>query len=176
VRIPLALIAWLIPLVLFTVWRGRTLAWATGGAFLYLVLFNLRYALLDQYAYSFSAIASPTGMALYIVGTALLALILAWLVALAGAGSFGQGARRAAEMTLALAAVILYLLSLPVAWSLALNGLTAAWILPDFASLFLAVLSAVQMVVVGLVGLVLAGLAALVGARLKLLRLMPQTH
>ena len=56
---------------------------------------------------------------------------------------------------------------MPVAWSLALNGFTATWTLPEFASLFLALLSGVQMVLAGILGLVLAGLAALLGTWLK---------
>ena len=166
-RGPVVLILWLIPLALFVVRRSRFAPWGIAGALLYLALFNLRYALLDRYSYSFSSISSPTSFVIYIAVTALLALVIAWAVTLAGSGSFRQGGRRAAEATLFLAAIILYLLSLPVAWSLALNGFTATWTLPEFASLFLALLSGVQMLLAGILGLVLAGLAALLGVWLK---------
>jgi len=54
-----------------------------------------------------------------------------------------------------------------VGWSLALNGPVATWTLPDFASLYVALLSGLQMGVVGIWSLALTGLAALIGARLK---------
>jgi hypothetical protein len=166
-RTPLVLIAWLIPLALLIRQRRRAIAWGVGGALLYLVLFNLRYAVIDRQSYSFSAISSPPALALYSSVTSLVALTLVWALALVGGGGFRQGGRRAAEITLVLTIITLYGLSLPVGWSLALNGPVATWTLPDSASLYVALLSGIQMVLVGIWGVVLAGLAALVGARLK---------
>jgi hypothetical protein len=166
-RIPLVLIVWLVPLALLVVRRSRSVAWGVAGALVYLALFNLRYALLDHRVYSFSAILSPTEVALYIAITSILALTIVWVVTLASGGGFRQGGRRAAEIALLLTAINLYGLSLPVGLSLALNGPVAAWTLPDFASLYLALLSALQMAVVGVWGAALAGLAAFIGARLK---------
>ena len=163
VRVPPVVILWLIPLVLLVVRRTRAVAWAVAGTLVYLVLFNLRYALLDHHAYSFSTILNTTDLALYIAVTSILALTIVWGIVLASGGGFRQGGRRAAENTLLLAAVTLYALSLPVGFSLALNGLTATWTLPDLASVYLALLSAIQMAVVGIWALALTGLAALIG-------------
>ncbi len=163
-RLPVVVIPWLIPLALLVVRRSRAMAWAVGGALVYLVLFNLRYALLDHFAYSFSAIAGSVEMAVYVAVTSVLAFTIVWAIVLAGSGGFRQGGRHAAENTLLLAAVTLYALSLPVGLSLALNGVAATWTLPDLASLYLGLLSAIQMAVVGVWTLALTGLAALIAA------------
>jgi hypothetical protein len=167
VRVPLVVIAWLILLALLVTQRRQGMAWGLAGGLLYLVLFNLRYAVLDRQSYSFSAILSPTDLGIYTGVTSLVAFTLVWVLTLGVGGGFRQGGRRAAEMTLALALISLYGLSLPVAWSLALNGPLATWTLPDLASLYLALLSGMQIVVVGIWGVVLAGLAAWAGGRLK---------
>ncbi len=166
VRVPLVVILWLIPLALLVARRSRAVAWAVGGALVYLVLFNVRYALLDHLVYSFSTIEDPTSLALYIAVTSILAMAIVWVIVLASGGGFRQGGRHAAEYTLLLAAVTLYALSLPVGFSLALNGPAATWTLPDLASLYLALLSAIQLIAVGIGALVLTGLAALIGALL----------
>ncbi len=170
-RAPLVLILCLLPLVFFLIQRSRAIVWWIGGALLYIVLFNLRYTLLDHYIYSFSSISSPTGLVIYLAVTSLLAMTIAWALTLAFSGGFRQGGRRAAEATLCLTFITLYGLSLPVAWSLALNGFTATWTLPEFASLFVALLSSVQIVVAGICGVVLSGLAALLGVWLRPARL-----
>ena len=67
----------------------------------------------------------------------------------------------AARLTVALALVTAYVAALPVLWSFAINGLFVTWALPDFASLFLALISGVQVLAVAVGGVLLCGVAAL---------------
>jgi hypothetical protein len=166
-RTILALAVVLVPAGVMFWKRGRTLGWLLAGAVLYLILFNLRYALLDGRTYSLSSVASADELLLYCAITAALALIIAWLITSFGLGAFRRGPRRASELVLALTLVILYLLLLPVLWSFALNGALVTWTLPDMGSMFLAFISLIQFLVVSVFGLVLAGLTALIASFAK---------
>ena len=205
----------LAPLAVFYWRRGRTLAWSVAGAFIYIALFNLRYAVLDGLPYSLSAVRSPDDLITYSAVTSLVAFIIAWGATLLGGAILRRGAETTAlpltpaplpagegeslpapdreslpspiggragdegnsrrgkarpaflkkpyaEPTLALTFVIVYALSLPVWWSFMLNGFVATWTLPDFASHFLALLSLLQILLVGVWGLVLTGISALI--------------
>jgi hypothetical protein len=163
-RLPRALLA--LPVLLFPlalVWRkrGSGLAWLLGGAVLYVLLFNLRYALLDARTYSLSSVHSADELIMYCAITASLALLLSWLLASLASRWFRRRPREASELTLALMLLIVYLLALPVLWSYVLNRTLVIWTLPDMASMFLAFISLIQILIVGALGLLLAGVAAL---------------
>jgi hypothetical protein len=158
----LALVVSLIPAGILYWKRSRVVAWLLGGAVLYLVIFNGKYALLDKRTYSLSSVESPESLILYCALTVLIALAICWLVTMLGSRSFLLNPRKAAEISLGLTLVILYLLSLPVLLSYALNGIVVTWTLPDFAALFLAFIALIQGLLVALLGIVFAGLSALV--------------
>ncbi len=139
--------------------RGKSVAYLLGGALLYTVIFHLRYAVLDGRTYSLSSVVSADDLILYTATTAALALGLAWLAVALRLGTFRQGTRRAAQHTLALTFVTLYLLALPILWSYALNGALVTWALPDFLSMFLGFLSIVQSLMVAVLRLLLTGIA-----------------
>jgi len=162
-RAILALAGLLIPALVLFRYRSRTVIWLLGGAVLYAVLFNLRYAVLDKRTYSLSSVTGATDLILYCAVTAAVALLIAWLVVLLGRRAFQGGAGQAASLTLGLALVTIYLLALPVLWSFLLNGALVTWALPDFASTFLAFLSGIQILIVAVLGIVLTGVGALVG-------------
>jgi len=162
-RAILALAGLLIPALVLFRYRSRTVLWLLGGAVLYAVLFNLRYAVLDKRTYSLSSVTGATDLILYCAVTAAVALLIAWLVVLLGRKAFQGGAGQAASLTLGLALVTIYLLALPVLWSFLLNGALVTWALPDFASTFLAFLSGIQILIVAVLGIVLTGVGALVG-------------
>ncbi len=173
-RAILALVVVAIPAVVMFRKRGRELAWLVGGAVLYVVLFNLRYAVLDGRTYSLSSVASADELLVYCAITALLAFVVSWLVSSLGLRAFRPGARRASELVLALTFVTVYLVSLPVLWSFALNGALVTWTLPDVSSMFLAFISLIQILLVAVAGLVLSGLTALI-AQLPWRRLTQDT-
>jgi hypothetical protein len=163
-RAILALAVILIPAVVMFLKRGRDLAWLLAGAVLYVILFNLRYGVLDGRTYSLSSVISADELLLYCAVTALAALVIVWLVVSLGLKLFRRGPRQASQLVLGLTLVTAYLLSLPVLWSFVLNGALATWTLPDMASMFLGFISVIQILVVAAAGLILTGLSALIAA------------
>jgi len=168
-RLPRATLAFLVLALIgdsFYRMRGRSLAWMLGGALLYLLLFNLRYAILDGRTYSLSSVLSANELILYTAVTTVIALLVSWLVFSLGTKAFQQSSTSAANAVLDGILVTIALLALPVLWSYTVNGLFVTWRLPDFASMFLGFLSLLQILLVGAFGLLLAGITALV-ARLR---------
>lgn len=163
-RAILALVVVLIPAVVIFRKRERDLVWLLAGAILYLILFNLRYRVLDGRTYSLSSVISADELLLYCAVTALAALVIAWLVASISLKLFRRRPLRASQLVLGLTLLTAYLLSLPVLWSFVLNGALVTWTLPDMASMFLGFISLIQILVVTVAGLVLAGLSALIAA------------
>jgi hypothetical protein len=161
-RFTLAFVLVLILTYLLFLKRGKTLAWIFGGAFTYLAIFNLRYAVLDGRTYSLSSVISADDLIQYCAITAMIALIIGWLLGFFGKKLSTHGSRRAAEYTLALTFSILYLHALIILWSYSLNGVIITWALPDFSSMFLGFLSLLQSLMVASVGLVLTALTALI--------------
>jgi hypothetical protein len=141
--------------------RGRALAWMLAAALLYHALFHLRYAFLSGRTYSLSSVLGADELILYSATTALLACLLAWLLLAAGLHLPRRGPGVAARLTIGWTFVVVVSLSLPVLYSLALNGPIVTWTLPDFLSYFVGFLSLLQILFVALLGPLLAGLAAL---------------
>jgi len=163
-RAILALVVALIPAVVIFLKRGRDLAWQLAGAVLYLILFNLRYGILDGRTYSLSSVISADELLLYCAVTALAALVIAWLVASLALKLFRRRPLQASQLVLGLTLLTAYLVSLPVLWSFALNGVLVTWTLPDMASMFLGFISLIQILVITVAGLALTGLSALIAA------------
>lgn len=170
-RTALAVILAILPGYLFIVRRDRRWPWLLAGALVYLLLFNLRYAILDGRPYSLSAVDSQEWLIAYTGSNAAAALIAGWLVTAFGARMFGRNARhtearpprRAAGLTLDFIWLTLYLLGLPVLLSLAVNGPLVTWTLPEFHTAYLALLSLIQGIIVAALGLLLTGIAAGIG-------------
>ena len=161
-RFLLALVLAVAPAVLLFLRRGRTVAWLLGGAVLAVALFHLRYAVLAGRTYSLSSVTSSDDLIAFVAVTGLLAFVVSWVVTAFPLRTFQGGPGRAANLTVALALVTVYLLSLPILWSYAINGLFVTWALPDFGSLFLALISGIQVLAVAAGGLLLCGVAALI--------------
>jgi hypothetical protein len=161
-RFGLAFLLAVLPIILLVRKRGKRVAWLAGAALLCLALFNSRYAILARRSYSLSSVASPNDIILFTAGTAAIALSLAWLAISIPLRTFKVEPRQAAETTLGITFLTLYLLALPSLWSYALNGALVIWILPEMGSMFLAFLSILQSMVVAVVGLLLSGVAALI--------------
>ena len=163
-RAILALVVVLIPATVIFLKRGRDMVWLLAGAILTVILFNLRYGVLDGRTYSLSSVISADELLLYCAITALAALVIAWPVVSLVLKLFRRGPRQASQLVLGLTLLTAYLLSLPVLWSFVLNGTLVTWTLPDMASMFLGFISLIQILVVAVVGLALTGLSALIAA------------
>ncbi len=164
-RLPRAILALLLalaPAIVLFLRRGRTVGWLLAGAVLAVALFHLRYALLAGRTYSLSSVTSSGDLISFVAITGLLTFVVSWLVTAFPLRTFRSAPARAASLTIALALVTVYLLALPILWSYALNGLFVTWALPDFGSLFLALISGIQVLAVAVGGILLCGVAALI--------------
>ena len=155
-----ALLLAAIPAAVLFLKRGRKIAWLLAGALLYVLLFNLRYAVLDGRTYSLSSVESQTWIITYTATTALIALVIAWLVAMLTLRAFRLGPGGAAKTSLGFVFITIYLLALPVLVSFALNGPLVTWTLPEFYTSYIALQSLIQWIIVAAAGLVLTGISA----------------
>jgi len=157
-RLPRFLVAALLAVVLLAcfIWKRRPeLPWYSLAGLIYLLLFNLRYALIDGRTYSLSSVASANDLILFTTSTAAYALTVSWLVAALPRKIFRCSPGQAALWTLDLALFVVYMLTLPILWSYALNGILVDWTMPHFPSLFLGFLSLLQVLALAIFGLVI---------------------
>lgn len=163
-RLPRLLIAvGILTLIVFALvrMRDRGLAWMLGAALLYILLFNLRYALIDGRTYSLSSVLSANELILYVAATAAIALVISWLVFSLGYKVFKQGPAQAANLVLDWILATLALLAIAVLWNFVVNGILVTWRLPEFLSMFLGFISLLQILLVSVVGLLLTGITSL---------------
>ncbi len=161
-RALLAIVIFVLPLWLILRHRRKTVLWFVGGALLYALLFNLRYAVLDAKTYSLSSVTGATDLIIYSAITAAVALIISWLVTSLGLGIFRQPPLPAARSVMGLAATTIYLMLIPVLIHFALNGAVVTWILPEMWTAFIALVSLIQIIILSVLGLLLMGVTAAV--------------
>jgi hypothetical protein len=141
--------------------RDKNFLWLMAGAVLYVLLFNLRYAVIDRLTYSLASFnEGATYLIIYNATTAAVAVILCWLIPMFGLSAFNAGPRKAAETALGYIWFTIYLLALPILLSFAINNFTVTWTLPEWNSLFIGLLSLIQSLIVAALGLLLVGLTA----------------
>jgi hypothetical protein len=166
-RILLAVIAALIPALLFfrnTKSRhelDRRL-WLLGGALAMILLFHLRYALLDRNTYSMSSVISANWLVMYAAVTASIAFLIVWLAITLLRRMFRLSPGHAAEFSLDMGLVAVYLLALPALIGFAVNGFSVTWALPEFNTWYLGFFSLVQILMFAAITPLMAGLSALV--------------
>lgn len=141
--------------------RGRDLAWMAAATSVYLLVFNLRYAVVQGRTYSLSSVLSADELILSTAVTASLAMLAGWAVVVIGTRLYRRSPGDAARLVLAWTLFTVAIAGLPALISYVLNGPVVGWTLPDFGTFFLGFLAVVQALFVAAVGLVLAGLTAL---------------
>ena len=161
-RFVLAIILALIPAGILFWKRNRKVAWVLGGAILFVFLFNFGYAILAGRTYSLSSVDSTSDIVVFTAGTASASLALAWLALIYALDWPRSTPREAAEGVLAFVFVTLYLLSLPILLSFAVNGALVTWTTPDMATMFLGFLSLLQALIIAVVGILLTGATSLI--------------
>lgn len=164
-RLPRAILALVILMFTSSLLSRRfrkDFSWLLFATFIYLVIFNVRYALIDHLTYSFSSVTGATDLVIYTCITAAIAFIPAWLVAAFGLKLFKREKKLAAESNMGLLLLTLYILALPVAYSFVLDGALPVWTLPQFLPRFLMLISLVQMIPLAILGLLLTGVTALI--------------
>ncbi len=150
------------PYVLFLRKEKKAL-WPLAGALVYLALFNLRYAILDQNSYGLSSVPGQMELILYIAVTAAIAMLVSWLGVMLVQRSFSKGAKAAAGAALGFVWATLYLLAIPALLHFSVNNYLVTWTLPEFTVQFLGFLSVAQALFVAAIGLLLVGISALIG-------------
>jgi hypothetical protein len=139
------------------------LNWMLVGVVCYLLVFNIKYLLIDQKTYSLSSVIDATNLIASTALTTLLALFVGWLVVILGTKIYLLKPRKAAELTLKFTLLTLALLAIPVMLHYFINGATVTWTLPDFLTSFLGLIFLVQLLVVAVVGLFFTGISPLLG-------------
>jgi hypothetical protein len=139
------------------------LNWMLVGVVFYIVVFNIKYLLIDQKTYSLSSVINATNLIASTALTTLLALFVAWLVVMLGTKIYLLKPRKAAELTMKFVLVTLSILSIPVLTHFFVNGAIVTWTLPNFLISFLGLIFLVQCLVVAMLGLFFTGLSPLLG-------------
>lgn len=142
-------------------WKGK-FAWFIAVALLYVVIFNIRYALLDGMTYSLSSIIGQTELILYCAITAGISFMITWLIILFGRKTFQLSPLSAAENSLGLSLTIMAMLLIPVLLHFAANGWAIERLLPLFTLQFVGVLSMIQTIFLAVLGILFCGVSALI--------------
>jgi 2,3-bisphosphoglycerate-independent phosphoglycerate mutase len=129
----------------------------------YLVVFNVKYLLIDHKTYSLSSVTGATDLIASSALTALLALLVGWILVMIGTKIYQFKPRKAADLTMKYILVLLSFFSLPIFLHYALNGATVTWVLPNFMVSFLGLIFLIQTLMVAAIGILFTGLAALLG-------------
>lgn len=144
--------------------RNGSLSWLLGGIG-FLLLFNLRYALIDQRVYSLSTIISQNELILYVATTAAASVVIVWLMINLITKNFSGSASENGLRTLYLGFTIIFIAGLPLITSYLLNGPLVSWTQPDYLTSYLALLALIQILVVSACALPLSLLTALITRR-----------
>jgi hypothetical protein len=160
----LAVLLAILPGYVLILRKDKKVLWLVAGAALFFLVFNLRYALINGLNYSLSSFdAGASFLIVYTGTTAVIATIPAWLVPMFGLHAFKTGPRKAAETTLAFIWLTIYFIAFPILLNFALNGFLVTWTVPEWNTLFLGLISMIQLLVVASLGLLLVGIGAGVG-------------
>ena len=160
-RVVLAVVVFLAVLVLLLKMRGKALIWMLAGGGAYLLIFNLKYALLDGRTYSLSSVAGASDLLMAGFVNAAIGLVVGWGLVASGLRLFRKPPMQAAGQVLGFTLTVLSLLLVPVLFNFAVNGAWVTWALPEFLSYFVSLLAWIQILAVALLGLLLAGITAL---------------
>ena len=141
--------------------QARPLRWIALGTAVYLLAFNLRYAVVQGRTYSLSSVLGADELILSTAVTASLAMLAGWAVVVIGTRLYRRPPGDAARLVLAWTLLTAAITSLPALVSYVLNGAIIGWTLPDFGTFFLGLLAVLQTLFVAAAGLILTGFSAL---------------
>ncbi|OGO27144.1 MAG: hypothetical protein A2W33_07575, partial [Chloroflexi bacterium RBG_16_52_11] len=109
----LALIVAVLPL--YWLLRSKSqVVWLVAGAFLYVLAFNVLYAVVGGHTYSLSWVSSAEELMAYLAKITLGALTISWALVLLGLKLYRQSPSRAAGLVIGFIALTIYALALPV--------------------------------------------------------------
>lgn len=134
------------------------------GLAAYLLVFNIKYLIIDHKTYSLSSVVDATNLIANTALTTLLALLVGWILVMINTKIYQFRPRKAADLTMKFVLVMLSFLMIPILAHYVLNGAVITWTLPNFLLSFLGLIFLIQTMVVAAVGILFTGLAALLGA------------
>jgi len=159
--IPTAILLAVVLTMLIRQRKSGSISWVLGGL-IFVLLFNLRYALLDKKVYSLSSIISQMDLIMYIGITSAVALFLVWIIINLYNKTFSGNAGDNGLKTLWLGLTVVFIAGLPVIASYLLNGALVTWTLPDYLTSFLALIGLIQVLVISALTPLLAGITILI--------------
>jgi hypothetical protein len=165
-RIPRGIITFVAIFILLIVAAGHARPyynWMLVGVLCYIIVFNIKYLLIDHKTYSLSSVIDATNLISSTALTSLLALFVAWLVTILGTKIYLLKPRKAADLTLKFILVTLSFLAIPVLVHYFINGAVVTWTLPNFLISFLGLIFLIQALMVAAIGLFLTGISPLLG-------------
>lgn len=143
--------------------KTREWRWLLAGGVMYLIIFNFRYAILDQMTYSLSSIIGQNELILYCAITAAISFAVSWILVMVFSGSFKTPPMVSMKASLNFTLVLLGLLFIPVLLHYAANGWVVTRFTPVFLLQFVAVFSLIQAIFIGVLGLIFAAISAGIG-------------
>ncbi|OGN73093.1 MAG: hypothetical protein A2X25_11145 [Chloroflexi bacterium GWB2_49_20] len=126
---------------------------------IYSLIFNVRYALLDQHPYSLSWVPGQKELVIYIAVTTTIAYLMCWLMFNLFMKTFTKKPIEAARQTIFLTISTIFIVAIPLYLSFVINGFLVSWTLPDMLSMYLAFVALLQCMVIAIIGIFLAGLS-----------------
>jgi hypothetical protein len=165
-RIPRGIIAFVIVFLFITLaaWYAKPYYnWILIGVLGYLLVFNIKYILIDHKTYSLSSVIDATNLIASTAFTTLIALFVGWLLVILGTKIYQLKPRKAADLTIKFIFTTLSILSIPIFIHYVINGAIVTWALPNFLFSFLGLIFLIQTLMVAAIGLFLTGISPLLG-------------
>jgi hypothetical protein len=134
------------------------------GAILYLILFNIRFLLIDSRGYSLSSMEGVNEAILYFGITTATTLVITWTILYLSQKWFTLEPDRVFKMSADFCLILIFILALPVLVSYGLNGWKASWHLPEFNSVMVAFINTLEIIFCATIAILLAGLSACIAA------------
>jgi hypothetical protein len=165
-RIPRGIIAFVIVFLFITLaaWYAKPYYnWILVGVLGYLLVFNIKYILIDHKTLSLSSVIDATNLIASTAFTTLIALFVGWLLVILGTKIYQLKPRKAADLTIKFIFTTLSILSIPIFIHYVINGAIVTWALPNFLFSFLGLIFLIQTLMVAAIGLFLTGISPLLG-------------
>jgi hypothetical protein len=150
-------------IVLTTRYAGPYYRWTLIGVIAYLLVFNIKYTLIDHKTYSLSSVVDATNLIASTALTTLQALFVGWLLVILGTQIYKLKPRKAADLTLKFVFTTISILSIPVLVHFVINGAIVTWTLPNFLISFLGLIFLIQILMVAVIGLFFTAISPLLG-------------
>lgn len=165
-RVPRGIIAVIIGFFLLTLaaWYSKPYyRWMLLGVFSYLLVFNIKYILIDHKTYSLSSVTNATSLIASTALTTLLALFVGWIIVILGTKVYQLKPRKAVDLSFKFIFVALSIISIPILVHYVINGAIVTWMLPNYLFSFLGLIFLIQALMVAVIGLFLTAISPLLG-------------